>query len=193
VTIRLRDIADIRSGFPFRSRVENDPAGKLAVIHMRDIQPGLPLVQENLMHIDSTKMSNVERYLLSPGDVVFQSRGHNNRAAALTQPIYGIVALGLYHIRGDQERVMGEYLAWYLNHERTQRRIASMAQGTQIPFIPRTELEMLQIPLPSLELQHKIAELHILRERKRKLQAELDDLTEQLLAAVTWDIATGQQ
>ncbi len=190
MTTRFRDIADIRSGFPFRGRVENDPAGELAVIHMRDIQPGSSLAQENLLHIDAATIQDLDRYLLTEGDVIFQARGHHNRAAAVEQPLYGIVALGLYRIRPDQEQVTGAYLAWYLNQDRTRRRIANVAQGTQIPFIPRTEVAMLPVPLPSFEIQQKITNLHRIRERQRQLQRELDELTDQLLSEATWHVAS---
>jgi hypothetical protein len=126
---------------------------------------------------------------LNEGDVIFQSRGHRNRAAAVEQPVHGIVALGLYRIRAHQERVTGSYLAWYLNQDRTQQRIQSLAQGTQIPFVPRSELASLQVPVPSLEAQRKIAELHQLRQRQRRLQEELDELTDQILSKATWQLA----
>lgn len=189
---RLRDIADIRSGYPFRGRVEHDPAGEIAVVSMRDIVPGRPLLKDNLLRINQVDVDNVDRHLLQDGDVIFQSRGHHNYAALVRGPIHGLAALGLYRIRPDTELVLAEYLTWYLNEERFQRRLSNIAQGTHIPFVPRAELAMMPVPIPRLEEQKRVADLHRLRERQKQLQKELDDATDKLVGALTWKLASSE-
>ena len=186
---RLREVADIRSGYPFRGRVDNDPAGDVAVVSMRDVVPGQPLVATNLLRISQTIVENVEKHLLEEDDVIFQSRGNRNHAAVIRGPLHGVAALGLYRIRPDHDQVSGEYLAWFLNQERFQRSLSNIAQGSHIPFVPRAELAMMRLPLPSLEEQRRISELHKLRERHRQVQKELDDLTDKLVGEVKWRLA----
>ena len=189
MSTRLRDVADIRSGYPFRVRVDNDPNGDVAVVSMRDVIPGQPLVVENLLRIDQASIENIEKHLLEEDDVIFQSRGNRNHAAIIRGRLHGVAASGLYRIRPDKDQVSGEYLAWFLNQERFQRSLSNIAQGSHIPFVPRAELAMMRLPLPSLEEQCRISELHKLRERHRQVQKEMDDLTDKLVSEVTWRLA----
>ncbi|HNP63503.1 MAG TPA: restriction endonuclease subunit S [Woeseiaceae bacterium] len=186
---RLRDIAEIRSGYPFRGRVDNDPDGDVAVVSMRDVIPGQPIVARSLLRISQASIDHVEKHLLEEDDVIFQSRGNRNHAAIIRGPLHGVAALGLYRIRPDHDHVSGEYLAWFLNQERFQRSLSNVAQGSHIPFVPRAELAMMRLPLPSLEDQRRISELHKLRERHRQVQKEMDDLTDKLVSEVTWRLA----
>ena len=190
MTVRLRDIADIRSGYSFRGRVDNDPAGDLGVVSMRDIVPDQPIDPEQLVYIDSTSLNDVEKYRLREGDVVFQSRGYHNRAAIVGRPLNAIASLGLYNIRAKPERALGFFIAWFFNQPRTQNRIASLAQGTQIPFVTRAELALLSVPLPKMEVQKQIAEMYMVRAKQRHLQKKLDSTTDKLINKITWELAS---
>ncbi len=71
--VLLRDIAEIRMGYPFRARLERNPSADVAVVQMKDIDEANLLHTENL---DRTSMPDFkDRYLIRADDLIFRSRG----------------------------------------------------------------------------------------------------------------------
>jgi hypothetical protein len=97
--------------------------------------------------------------------------------AELSEPAAVIVPLII--MRPDQERVLPAYLAWAINQPDAQRKLGSEAQGTSLRMIPKGVLERLDIPLPDLETQHRIATMDALARREGGLLRELADRREQ--------------
>jgi restriction endonuclease S subunit len=182
----LGDIADIRSGYPFRGRIKNDPAGDLTVLTIKDVKPGQLQDGKERLLVQSCDLNRLDRYQLQQGDVIFQSRGYQHHAATISEPIYGIAAQGLYQIRPLSGDFLGGYLAWYLNHENCQQQLLSSAQGTQTQLIPRAALAALKLAVPPLEIQTQILEVYELRQNQKQTQAKLDETTDRLIAGLCW-------
>ena len=186
----LGDIAEIRSGYPFRGRIRNDPAGDITVLTIKDITPGVVLEGNELTRIQASDLNRLERYLVREGDVIFQSKGYRHQAIVINEPMQAIAAQGLYQIRANGSEVLGGYLAWYLNHENCQRQLLNSAQGTRIQLIPRRGLVSLEVSIPALEVQAQILGLAELRQRQRRAQAVLDETTDQLINGLCWQKTT---
>lgn len=185
--VKLSDIADIRTGYSFRGKVEHDPAGKLAVIQMRDIR--------DVGYVDTTRCMYVKegpahrRHLLESGDVVMQARGSRFPAGVVEAPFHGIAAFGL-HVLHPVDKVLPSYLAWVLNQPTIRSTLDTMTQGTRIPFLSKSNLADLQFPLPALETQQHIVEVARLQQQAARLTTDLQTLHDQYAAAVTWRAAT---
>lgn len=184
---RLADIADVRTGFPFRGKVMDDPSGNLAVVQMKDVSDAGLLDAGSYLRIK--EVSAHSRHLLKQGDVLLQSRGAKFPAGVVDAEVHGIAALGL-HVLRPGERLLPEYLAWVMNHPTTREALRSIARGSYIPFLSKADLADLKVPVPSIQTQRQIVEVARLEQETARLSAQLQNLRDEYSAAVTWRAAT---
>lgn len=180
---RLHELAQISTGYPFRGKIYPEEGGDVVVLQIRDIDASSGVSVGDGVRLRG-EGGKFDRYLLQPGDVLFQSRGSQHPVAVLNVPVRGIAALGLHVLRSDPTRVLPDYLGWYLNHPATQDKLKDMARGSQIPFVSKADLAEFQIPVPPLELQHKIVAVETLRREEQALADRLQSLRQQYLYAV---------
>ena len=83
--MKLGDLADVKMGYPFRSRLEHDPQGDVAVIQMKDIDDANLLHAEEAIRVTLPKGKT--HHLLRAGDLLFRSRGRSNGAAQVLEGI----------------------------------------------------------------------------------------------------------
>jgi len=190
--VPLGTVADVSTGYPFRTKVETEEGGEILLVQMKDLDGAEGVTASNAVVLRSDG-GKYERHLLKAGDLLFQSRGSRHRVAVVGPGIRGIAAAGLHVIRPHVGRVMPEYLAWWLNRPKSQAKIRDeLARGTYIPFVSKRELKDFCVPLPSLETQRRIVEVDGLREKEHRLSAQLAALTEQLLDGATLAAAAGK-
>lgn len=186
--MKLADVARIDSGYHFRGRIENDPEGSVAVIQTKDFSDDLKLNPKELMRI--IPETNVAPYEVQSGDVLFLSRGQNPWAAAIGElSIASIVPSSFYILRLDRNRILPEYLAWFLNSAAALTALKSIMRGTNISFISKTDLQELSVPMPPLLVQAQIADLNRLCTRERELLNELSNRKQALIDAVCTKLA----
>lgn len=182
--VRMQDCADVRPGFSAKSAIVNDPEGTLHVIAAQHITKGEPYryIEEHLLLISPPKF--YEKYLVTPGDILFMSRGINNYAVLVESvPSPAIAPLTFFIIRPKQN-VLSEYLVWYLNQEMMKAKLNEIRAGVGTPMIPSNAFRKISIPLPPLATQRRIAELGRLQMLEKQLLQELIDATDQLHKAV---------
>lgn len=164
--MHLGELAEIQMGYPFRSRLEHDPQGDVAVIQMKDIDDA------NLLHAEgATRIKLPEgksHHLLRAGDLLFRSRGLNNGAAQVLGGV-GPAVLSAPMLRIRPRGVLPEYLCWYINAPATQAQLSALAEGTSVQMISAQALKTLVVPLPSPDAQHLIGEAAALVEREHIL------------------------
>ena len=191
--LKLRDIANVRSGYSFRSRVEHDPAGDTFVVSMKDIVRSGQINSESLLKISADELDNLDTHTIEPFEILFQSRGSNNYSSIAAGVKNSVAGTGMMRIMPFAEKILPEYLLWFLNQDRTLARIRASATGTQIPFISTKELEIIQIEVPSMKNQEMISNANATRARQIKLQQELSTLTDTLLHEQCWQLARAKQ
>jgi len=179
--MRLAEIADVRMGYPFRSRVEHDPAGDVAVIQMKDIDDA------NLLHAeDAIRVSLPEgkgHHLIHEGDLVFRSRGRSNSVALVAVDIgEAVLAAPMLLIR--PRKVLPAYLHWFINLPATQASLAALAEGTSVRMISKDALQDLDVPLPSMTRQRRIVDVAVLAQREQALMADIAAQKKRLAAGV---------
>jgi restriction endonuclease S subunit len=184
---RLADVADVRTGFPFRKAVQSALNGTLAVVQMKDIDESAGLDLDGLTLIED-EPDRYAQHLLQIGDVLLQSKGNKFPAGAIDKPVHGIAALGLMVIR--PRHVAPEYLRWVLNQPRTRDDLRAAAKGTYVPFLSRAAVEALTVPIPAIETQWRIVEIDRIRNQEQRLVHHLSDLKNQFADALVWKAAT---
>jgi restriction endonuclease S subunit len=189
-TKSIAEISALSSGYHFRGGIDGVAGSQYAVIQAKDVDESLHFNPEKLVRVD-VKLDS-DRYVVRQGDVLFLSRGVRPWALALGHPIDDtIVPSSFYILRADSNRVRPEYVAWFLNHPKTQAILGDIARGSNIPFVSMSEFGRFQIPVPELKTQQRIITLAQLCEREQELVKVLSKRREELVETVCFDLAMG--
>lgn len=166
---KIKDITDIQIGYQFRGKIEADPKGTHKVIQIRDFDEHQNLQVANLYKV--TPKYEVERYLVSKGDVLFLARGHRNYTIPIKDSLENTIAASYFFIlRLKSENVLSGYLAWFINQTPAQAYLHNIARrGTHMPMVPKSAFEDMLIDIPDLKTQKTIIELDSLLEKERSL------------------------
>ena len=186
----LKDIARVQMGLSFRSRIEPEADGAVAVIQMRDLTEDNKLSQRKLIAVKMDSLNG--RHLVKCNDLIFRSRGQTTTAAIVDTEIGpAIVAAPLLRIRVTSKHVLPEYLCWFVNQPSAQAFLHSRATGTAMTVIGKAALDALQVPLPALETQERIVALAYLSNQEQRLMRELAAKKEKLVRGIQMRWATG--
>ena len=190
--LELRDIAEVSLGYQHREKVSHVEHGSHRLIQGKDIvrtetlsssidQPaGWQIVSDNLDRV--TPKGDAGRYSLRPGDVLFVSRGTTNIAVPLNEQTVRpfpdrwddlIPAYTFYILRPDLNRVLPEYLAWFINQPPAQAYLTQQSRGTLVKLMPKSLFEELEVPIPPLATQRQVMEIENLRAHEEGLLKRL--------------------
>jgi restriction endonuclease S subunit len=122
-----------------------------------------------------------ELHLLKDGDILFAAKGTKNFAAVYRRSDPRAVASTVFFVLSLKKDVLPEYVAWFINHPKTQRLLKTEAMGTSIPSISIGAISELEISIPDIQTQQIVVRLENLRSQERKLNQELNFYKEQLL------------
>lgn len=133
--------------------------------------------------VDITEKS--QSHLLEEGDVLFVGKGLRNFAWKYSADIGKAIASSIFFvIKPKCEFVDSGYLVTIFNSTKYQSFFQSLGAGSSIPSIRKNELEAVEIPLPSLEVQKKIAKLSDLHQEELALIGRLIYKKNKLFQAV---------
>jgi hypothetical protein len=151
--VKLKNIATVQMGYSFRSRLDVIGGGETAVIQMKDLLDDNTVDCRNLVKIDMEAVK--DHHLAKKGDLIFRSRGLlKTSAILLDDPGKAVVAAPLLRIRiTSPDRILPEYLNWYISQRDAQVFFNSSAKGTLQKMISKQAIEELEISLPSLAKQ----------------------------------------
>jgi hypothetical protein len=157
--IRLVDAARIYAGWQSAPQPVQGGSNNLRSISVKDITDG-HLVADSLERISTSVPGKVDRYLVQSGDVLVACRGTVPKVAVVPPDLAGaLLTSTLIGIRTDG-RLLPEVLFLYLLSAPGQRAILSRARSAtqQIALTPR-EVAQLEVPLPRVHVQQRIADL----------------------------------
>jgi hypothetical protein len=184
--MKLGQLAHIQMGYPFRSRLEPDPEGDVAVIQMKDIDDANRVHAEAALKVTLPK--GKARHLLHAGDVLFRSRGRGNGAAQVpdgTPP--AVLAAPMLLIR--PQRVLPEYLCWFINAPIAQAQLAALSEGTSVRMISAEVLKTLDVPVPSPAAQQRIVQAAALAKQEQALLAQIATLRQRVTTHLLMNFA----
>ncbi len=188
--MRLVGLGDIHSTYTARGKLVPLAKGGVPALQLRDVVAGGSISPARLQRFDLPELS--DRHYVRGGEVVFRSRGDSTIAMAipgdLVEPI--AVIMPLLIIRPDQSRILPEYMAWAINQPAAQQRLAAEAQGSSLRMIPLFALKNLDIPVPDLATQKKIADLDALSRHEGSLLRRLANQRGRLMSALLAQMAT---
>ncbi len=124
-------------------------------------------------------------WILKTGDVLFMARGSRNFSVLLQEiPNPVLAAACFFIIRVSTMDVLPGYLCWYLNQAPVEHYLRRHSgRGVHMPVVRRSVLENSDIPIPTLEIQKRIAELNVLMRDEQDLLKKLAEKRKDLLTA----------
>lgn len=180
---QLKTIADIQTG-PFGSQ-----------LHKEDyVETGTPIVtvehlgnrvftEQNLPRVSDSDKARLIKYTLSTGDIVFSRVGSVDRCSYVDKSHDGWMFSGRCLRVRPTEPVDSLYLYYYFCLEETKQFVRNIAVGATMPSINTKLLGEVEIALPDLNNQKRIAAvLSSLDDKIENNQKLNDNLQQQAMA-----------
>ncbi len=95
---------------------------------------------------------------LKLGDVLLSKSGRIGKAGIVRNgAVGGVASSGFFILRPVQDRLDPHFLAAYLNSNQCRKWLGERSRGTSIQSLSKRALEDLPVPLPPLQIQHRVA------------------------------------
>ncbi|MCO5231943.1 MAG: restriction endonuclease subunit S [Chitinophagales bacterium] len=169
----IKDITNIQTGLFAK------PAGFGELVYLQSKHFDEFGQLHSILHPDLPTEGISEKHLLKDGDVLFAAKGTKNFAAVFenhNEP--SVASTSFFVIRPTDNKVLPQFLAWFLNSHTTQTLLKGQAIGTSIPSISKQVLENLEIPVPDIKTQMAIVEISKLRNKEKSLKQKIEALRE---------------
>ncbi|HOX01792.1 MAG TPA: restriction endonuclease subunit S [Candidatus Paceibacterota bacterium] len=171
-TKALRELAEIRTGYPFRGGVDRVPEGGCLLVQAGNIDGEAGDLTGEPTRIVTP--SNFREHVLHFADVLLIARGPRNDAATYTWGDGVAVAASHLMILRTAGRIsFPDYLTWFLNLPATQAKIRAMRSESTVPFVSVEALGRLRVPVPSFDAQNAIAGIQKLSTQEQRLMEQL--------------------
>lgn len=187
---QLKTIADIQTG-PFGSQ-----------LHKEDyVETGTPIVtvehlgnrvftEQNLPRVSDSDKARLIKYTLSTGDIVFSRVGSVDRCSYVDKSHDGWMFSGRCLRVRPTELVDSLYLYYYFCLEETKQFVRNIAVGATMPSINTKLLGEVEIALPDLNNQKRIAAVLSSLDDKIENNQKLNDNLQQQLFSLYENMAT---
>ena len=181
---QLKTIADIQTG-PFGSQ-----------LHKEDyVETGTPIVtvehlgnrvftEQNLPRVSDSDKARLIKYTLSTGDIVFSRVGSVDRCSYVDKSHDGWMFSGRCLRVRPTEPVDSLYLYYYFCLEETKQFVRNIAVGATMPSINTKLLGEVEIALPDLNNQKRIAAVLSSLDDKIENNQKLNDNLQQQAQAI---------
>lgn len=176
-------IAKVRSGIAFREAIRHVEGAPIAIVQAGDIGTDGMIDPTGLLRVP-TAPTQGELPTLTPGEILLQSRGQTYRAGLVPPHVGPMVATASLLVITPGSAVRPGYLAHYLNDTATQAELRTRATGATIANLKKSELEQLEVLVPSLEDQEKIVALGETLRQQLRIEARLAELRRTQLRAL---------
>ncbi len=171
--MRIKDIADLILGHSFRTTPGDQGSESYKLIQVKDIDASGELLVNQVENINHKFSRSVE--LVKPSDIIFCPREHKLVAALVTSKLTNsIISAPLILIRVHcQSNIKPEYLRFYLNSGLARKEFHHLLIGSSILTLKKSDLENLEVPIPSIEVQEAFSKLYQDSEQERKIYEQL--------------------
>lgn len=152
--------------------VRGEARGRVPMFRMNSLRKGRMRTNDlQYVEIDDATLA---RFRLSPGDVLFNRTNSFElvgKTALFDLPGEYVFASYLVRLRTNRERLLPEFLNYYLNWDLAQLRLRTLAsRGVSQSNISASKLKAFEMPFPPIAEQRQIVD--ILRAAETKVRAE---------------------
>lgn len=186
----LGQIAHIRAGHAFRSKLTNDPSSGSGVLQMKDIDDARGVDWAHVLRCEPVAIS---REWLAAGDILLVARGARNQAYFIEDepPFPTLAAPHFFHISlypDAAQHLLPAFLGWQLNQQPVQDYFKRNAEGSTSKSVRRAVVENTPLFIPTLEEQQAVIGLQRAIKRERLLAEALVANGEKLMAQICMDL-----
>lgn len=183
----------VRSGYPFRSSIDESSAGDVLAVQMRDVDADVGVSWNGV--IRTSLAGRKQPDWLKAGDVLFVSKGVSFYAVCIDEPPSpAVCSPHFFHLQvAPHALLLPEFLAWQINQPPFQRQLQQAAEGSSQLSIRRPVLELLTLSVPSLADQQHIVGLAKLARQERHTLQQLIHNRELQLHALAEDLVHSAQ
>ena len=170
--IKLKNISKITGGVYAKSH----SLGKVYYLQGRDFD------EYNQLNSDLQPCllmdANIEKHLLQKGDILVAVKGNNFFATVYKSEVEPAVASSIFIVLRsiDSTKIIPEFIAWYFNHQLTQKFLKSLAKGTSLPSINSAIVGDLEFNLLGIEKQKLILTVDGLKTKEKQLHHKIEEL-----------------
>ena len=153
----LKNVAEVFRGKAVRGK---DPDGNIGVVNISNIE-AFDIDYDGLdkISLDDRKIAT---YILEDGDILLPARGTAIRTAVFhKQPYTCIASSNLIVIRPNSELLDSTYLKIFIDSPIGKKLVTGTQQGLSTMNISYKDLGDIEIPLPPLEKQQRIAKTYL--------------------------------
>lgn len=183
-TQKLEDIVEIQPGYQHKGQMTNDLDGSLSVVQVLNLNHDLRTVESKELWKLSTD-KDFTKYQINCTDLLYLSRGSRFGAYLVPELSEPTIPLAHFYILRLKKYAPVDisFLWWILNERKLAKHVQSQMRGSMMPFIGRTELGQLTIPIPPKATQELVVEFSKLRTKERQLLTQLETAKEKLYEA----------
>jgi len=179
----LKDLVNIKAGYTFRGKIQNESNTDTAIIQLKDIDYNHNLINTPNFFKNSKEFK--ANHFLKQNDILFIAKGFRQVAVIYLSKEKAIASSVFFVITVKSNKLLPEYLMWFLNNKETQAVFEKMKSGTSTQNIKKEILEDLIIKLPSKQKQNIIVKYNNLCRKEYILTEEIINkkkaLNEQLM------------
>lgn len=171
----LNDLAEVHTAVVFRDQPPQEhPEGNVRALAIRDVVSSTPVSWSELPRVVVAEKYRAN--YLQVGDVVIPSRGDYYKACLFTGADLPVLPVGQLNVIRPASGLDAGYLAWFLNLPTTCAKLKQMLTGTSIKALTKTALQTLEVDLPDMGRQRRIAEIVELAGRIAVIRHRLTEL-----------------
>ena len=177
----LAHLATVSTGLATSGRAAGARAGgwELRMVSVGDIQDDR-LVLDGARPIALEQTERTERHLLRPGDLLITARSTIVKAAIVPLDAQRTVADATLLVVRPHDFTLPPFLWWYLTSTTGRAQVKARMTGSTVLLLTTAQLGDLEIPVPDLATQDRIAELVQASERAYRAAVEAAELRRSL-------------
>ena len=175
--VQLKNIATIQTGV----YIKPSPNSDTLYLQLSDFDKDGNFIDRIVTYVSIPEKNN--KHLLSSKDLLFAAKGNKNiciitpetNKTCVASPSFIVIRIK------DKEKILPEYVAWYLNSLFIQKLLQNNALGSAIKSITKNVLEDLEIPIPSVERQKAYIALDQLQKQEQNIYKIIAEKRKQIL------------
>jgi type I restriction enzyme, S subunit len=143
------------------------------------------LLHENLPRVSEEDRQRLSKYVLREGDIVFSRVGSVDRRAYVNKGEDGWLFSGrCLRVRPISEELDSRYLSYYFGLNSFKEYIRAIAVGSTMPSLNTTILSDIEIPLPPIFIQRRIAAILSVLDEKIELNRQTNATLEAIAQTI---------
>lgn len=154
------------------------------ILRLQNIRPGY-FRNKDIKFISPEKANALARHNYRPGDLVIAKLG-DPPCMTCVLPVEageGIIVADVVRFRGHPDKVSHRFLSHYLNSSSARKQLARETRGSTRARINLTQLKSLEVPVPPINEQERIAAIFDKADAIRRKREKAIELTASFLKA----------